>query len=78
MWRLGDETGDWAASLPFYPGQQPPQRGWVRATATGLTIKGRNTSRVQLTTVYCHQVWDDEPPLPPHLTLLLASTSGTG
>ena len=64
MWCLGDETGGRAASLPFYPGQEPPQRGWVRARATVLTIKGRNTGRVQLTTVYCHQVWGDKPPSP--------------
>lgn len=39
MRRLGDKTGDWAASLPFYPGQEPPQRGSVRARATAADYK---------------------------------------
>lgn len=36
---LGIETGDWAASLSFYSGQEPPQRGWVRARATVADYK---------------------------------------
>lgn len=39
MWHLGNETGDWAASLPFYPGQEPPQRAWVRARAAATDYK---------------------------------------
>lgn len=37
--RQGDEMGAWAASCPFYPGQEPPERGWVRARATAADYK---------------------------------------
>lgn len=39
MQRLGNEIGDWATSLPFYPGQEPPQKGWVRARAAATDYK---------------------------------------
>ena len=37
--RQGDEMGAWAASCPFYPGQEPPERGWVKARATAADYK---------------------------------------
>lgn len=39
MGSLENEIADWAASLPFYSGQEPPQRGRVRARATVADYK---------------------------------------
>ena len=79
-WDLGRNQEMWSARemrwelgpppAPFILGRSPQRgAGWKREQLL-LTIKGRNTSRVQLTTVYCHQVWGYQPPppaLPPTL-----------
>lgn len=74
---LGHETGDWAASLPFYSGQEPPQRGWVRARATVADYKRKKHQQGTADNCVLSPGLGATSLLRP-LTLLTASTYGTG